>query len=89
MTRRPKPQRKLRRKPKSKPSIPLPVPHDWSDQQALAVYDFFCSALQELIWRRYRDALIDPILQAQLEARGPNRTDTPTYPLPFDDDAAF
>jgi len=88
MTRRPKPQRKLRRKPKSKPSIPLPVPHDWSDQQALAVYDF-CSALQELIWRRYRHALIDPILQAQFQAGRSNPTDTRTDPLPFDDDAQF
>jgi len=48
--------RKLKRsrkpKPKHLPPTPVPVPDDWSDQQALAVYDF-CSALQELIWRRY------------------------------------
>ncbi len=84
--------RKLKRsrkpKPKQLPPTPVPVPDDWSDQQALAVYDF-CSALQELIWRRYRDALIDPILQAQFEASGSNRTDTRTFPLPFDNDAPF
>jgi len=65
--------------------MPVPVPEDWSAAQALAVYDF-CSALQELIWRRYRDALIDPMLQAQLQARGSKQIDTRTYPLAFDDD---
>ena len=84
--------RKLKRsrkpKPKQPPPTPVPVPDDWSDQQALAVYDF-CSALQELIWRRYRHALIDPILQAQFQAGHSNPTDTRTDPLPFDDDAQF
>jgi hypothetical protein len=84
--------RKLKRsrkpKPKHSPPTPVAIPDDWSDQQALAVYDF-CSALQELIWRRYHDALIDPILHAQLEAGGPHRIDTRTFPLPFDDDAPF
>lgn len=88
MTRKRKPQPKPKSKQKPRPATPLPIPEHWSDEQALAVFDF-CSALQELIWRRYRHALIDPTLQAQFQGRGSNQTDTRTYPLPLDDDAPF
>ena len=83
---RPKPKAKLR--PKPKPSTPAPIPENWSAEQALAVYDF-CSDLQELVWRRYRDVLVDPMLQAQHHAPGSTPTDTRTYPLGFDDDPPF
>jgi len=75
--------------PEPKPSIPVPIPEDWSTEQARAVYDF-CSALQELVWRRYRDVLIDPMLRAQFEADAARHaTDERSYRLPFDDDPPF
>lgn len=35
----------------------LPIPDDWTPQQALAVYDFV-DALREAIWTRYQLQLL-------------------------------
>jgi len=72
---------------RSAPTLVL-IPENWTDDQAIAVYDF-CTALQELVWRRYHEALIDPMLQKQLEAKAALRIDNRTYPLPFDDEPSF
>ena len=82
MTTRTRPARKSR--PKRQRRVIEPIAQNWTNDQALAVYDF-CSALQELIWRRYQHALIDSMLQAQFQANTSNQTDNRTYPLPFDD----
>lgn len=74
------------RPPEPKPSIPVPIPENWSAGQARAVYDL-CATLQELVWRRYRDVLVDPMLRAQFEADAARHaTDERPYRLPFDDD---
>ncbi len=36
----------------------LPIPDDWTPEQALAVYDFV-DALREAIWTRYQIQLIN------------------------------
>ena len=41
------------------------IPNHWSPRQALAVYDFL-SELQQQIWDRYEQPLIDLILADQL-----------------------
>lgn len=80
-----KPTRRRTAKPKrnAAPTFEL-IPLNWTNDQALAVYDF-CSALQELVWRRYHDALVDPLLKAQFQACAANPSVDRTYPLPFDD----
>ncbi len=72
-------------RPKRHPPELEAIAHDWTDEQAKAVHDF-CSALQELVWRRYHDALIDPMLQDQFKASATRHVDKRTYPLPFEDD---
>ncbi len=79
-----KPRRPRTGKPKRNGSTPVPIPENWTNDQALAVYDF-CSTLQELVWRRYHDALIDPMLKEQFEASATRQIDDRTWPLPFDD----
>ena len=83
-----KPKLKRKAKPKRNGLEPVVIPETWTDDQAIAVYDF-CTALQELVWRRYHEALIDPMLQKQLEAKAALRIDNRTYPLPFDDEPSF
>jgi hypothetical protein len=36
---------------------PLTIPDDWSDQQALAIFDFL-DKLRETVWREYREGII-------------------------------
>lgn len=83
MTTKPKRRRTGKPKRNAAPTFEL-IPGNWTNDQALAVYDF-CSALQELVWRRYRDALINPMLKAQLKTKATRRRNNRTYPLPFDD----
>lgn len=61
------------------------VPDTWTDEQAIAVHDF-CVVLQEIIWRRYTDALTDAALNAQLAAARASSVDDKTWPLPFGDE---
>ncbi len=35
---------------------PLTIPDDWSDQQALAIFDFL-DKLRETVWREYREGI--------------------------------
>ena len=86
MTAKPKRQRQRQRQRKLDPPTFELIPENWTDDQALAVYDF-CSALQEHVWRRYHDALIDPMLLAQLQAKAAKNRHDRTRPLPFDDPA--
>lgn len=77
-------KRKRKTKPKLNRLTPVPIPDTWNDDQARAVYNF-CSALQELIWRRYHAALIDPMLQKRFDNNASDHIDNPTYPLLLDD----
>ena len=43
----------------------LPLPDDWTPQQALAVYELL-SALSETVWNRYEVALLE-LLVPELE----------------------
>jgi len=82
MTRRKKPPRRGTPRPDFRhPPLEL-IPQSWTDAQAIAIYDF-CSVLQELVWRRYEDVLVDAALQLQASAPPP---DERTWPLPFDDE---
>ena len=83
-----KPKLKHKAKPKRNGLEPVVIPETWTDDQAIAVYDF-CEALHELIWRRYHEALIDPMLQKQFKVNGAQHIDNRTYPLPFDDAPPF
>jgi hypothetical protein len=39
---------------------PLTIPDDWSDEQALAIFDFL-DKLRETVWREYREKIIHQI----------------------------
>jgi len=43
----------------------LPLPNDWTAEQALAIHDFLAD-LTEAIWQRYEDPMIE-CLQGELE----------------------
>ena len=82
-------RKKRKTQPRPRPNFhrlpPEPIPQNWTDDQAIAVYDF-CSVLQELVWRRYQDALSNAALDAQLQASAARGGDNRTHPLPFNDD---
>ena len=81
-------KRKAKPAPNPRPDfkrLPLePIPDTWTYEQVVAVHDF-CVVLQEIIWRRYPDALTDAALNLQRAAQPPSADDR-TYRLPFDDE---
>ena len=62
--------------------IPIPIPDDWSAEQALAVYEFLFE-LQQLIWDRYELQLYE-LLRPDIE-----ENDTDQLDLFFNDDIPF
>jgi hypothetical protein len=61
----------------------LPLPNDWTPEQALAVYDLL-NDLAEAIWNRYEIPLID-LLAPDLEPGTASQPDLFDFddPLPF------
>ncbi len=87
MNRPDSPGRSTTSRRKRRPRLPPlePIPAIWTDEQAVAVYDF-CAILQELIWRKYRSALAHAQVNTQMQASSQTCIDNRTWPLPFHDE---
>jgi hypothetical protein len=64
---------------------PLTIPDDWSDQQALAIFDFL-DKLRETVWREYREGIIH---QLRTEMGGTELETENSELVEFDDDIDF
>jgi hypothetical protein len=64
---------------------PLTIPDDWSDQQALAIFDFL-DKLRETVWCEYREGIIH---QLRTEMGGTELETENSELVEFDDDIDF